>query len=172
MPVNKMFFFAALGFLCVQRLAELLIARANEKWLRQRDAREFGEAHYRWIVLLHIGFIASLIVEGWWRGPKLIAGWPIVLAMLGSLQILRYWCIFSLGRFWNTKIFVIPGEEKIRTGPYRWLRHPNYLVVVLEILFWPLLFSCWITLLWAGAANALALSIRIRQENAALAHLA
>jgi methyltransferase len=170
--VNKTFFVATLSLLCGQRLVELIVARANEKWLRRQQAREFGAAHYRWIVLLHAGFIASLIVEGWWRGPRLLAAWPVVLTALGCLQILRYWCIMTLGRFWNTKILVIPGSKKISAGPYRLLRHPNYVVVVLEIFLWPLLFSCWLTLAWASLANALALSVRIREENAALAHLA
>jgi methyltransferase len=166
--MNKTFFIAALGFLCCQRLVELLVARANENWMRQQEAREFGAAHYRWIVLLHLGFLGSLALEGWQRGPALINGWPLVVAALGALQVLRYWCIVTLGKFWNTRILIIPGAKRIRRGPYRLLRHPNYLVVVLEIFFWPLLFCCWYTLLWAGLANALLLSNRIRQENTAL----
>jgi len=169
--MNKTFFIAALSFLCCQRLVELLVARANENWMRQQQAREFGAAHYRWIVLLHIGLLGSLALEGWQRGPALINGWPVVVAALGALQILRYWCIIALGKFWNTRILIIPGAKRIRRGPYRLVPHPNYVVVVLEIFFWPLLFSCWYTLLWAGLTNALLLSIRIRQENVALAQL-
>ncbi|MDZ7343649.1 MAG: hypothetical protein ONA90_03950 [candidate division KSB1 bacterium] len=101
----------------------------------------------------------------------LIRAWPIVIGLIGILQLLRYWCIISLGRFWNTKILVIPGTKKISVGPYRRLRHPNYLIVTCELLLWPLLFSCWYTMGWVGLANGLALRTRIRQENEALSYL-
>lgn len=169
--LNKTIFIAAIFFLCCQRIAELFVARANEKWMRRNHAQEFGGDNYRWIVLLHVGFILSLIVEGWLTGPAMIGGWQIVAALLGILQVFRYWCIVSLGKFWNTKILVIPGRRLVRTGPYRLFRHPNYGVVVLELLLWPLLFSCWLTLFWAGLANVLALRIRIRQEEQALSLL-
>ncbi|MGH7595269.1 MAG: isoprenylcysteine carboxyl methyltransferase family protein [bacterium] len=169
--MNKTIFIIAISFLCCQRIAELLVARANEKWMRQNRAEEFGREQYRWIVLLHGGFILSLIVEGWIAGPSMIAGWQIVAVLLGILQVLRYWCIISLGKFWNTKILVIPGKKMVRNGPYRIFRHPNYGVVILELLLWPLLFSCWLTLFWVGLANGLALRIRIRQEERALSLL-
>jgi len=169
--LNKTVFVIAIAFLCCQRIAELLVARANEKWMRQNRAQEFGREQYRWIVLLHGGFILSLIVEGWMSGPSMIGGWPIVAVLLGILQVLRYWCIISLGKFWNTKILVIPGMRLVRNGPYRLFRHPNYGVVVLELFLWPLLFSCWVTLFWVGLANGLALRIRIRQEERALSLL-
>lgn len=169
--MNKVFFFTALSILCSQRVLELFLARSNERWMRQNQAIEFGRQHYPWIVILHVSFILSLGLEGWIRGPQLIHGWLIIIILIGYLQVLRYWCIISLGRFWNTKILTIPGVEKKRIGPYRLMRHPNYLIVVLEIFFWPLLFSCWLTLIWAGLANALVLSVRIREENKALARL-
>jgi methyltransferase len=171
MYVNKAVFFITIAILCCQRVFELFLARSNEKWMRRNNAIEFGSQHYPWIVILHVGFILSLSIEGWLREPQLILGWPVVILLIGALQILRYWCIVSLGKFWNTKILVIPGLEKVRVGPYRLMPHPNYVVVILEFLFWPLLFSCWLTMIWAGVANALTLTVRIREENKALAHL-
>jgi methyltransferase len=170
--MNEVIFILTVFFLCCQRIFELWLARDNEKWMRQNQAIEFGREYYAWIVALHAGFILSLTLEGWLRGPQLISSWPTVITLLGLLQLLRYWCIISLGKFWNTKILIIPGAKRINAGPYRWVRHPNYIVVVLELLLWPLLFSCWITLLWTGLANGLVLRMRLRQENEALSQLA
>jgi methyltransferase len=84
------------------------------------------------------------------------------------VQPLRYWAIFSLGERWNTKILVLPGEKSVRRGPYRYLDHPNYVVVVVEILTFPLIFGAWITALVFTVLNAAVLSVRIREENRAL----
>ena len=88
------------------------------------------------------------------------------------MQPLRYWAILSLGENWNTRILVVPGAKLVRRGPYRYLRHPNYIVVVVEILSFPLIFGAWITALVFSVLNAILLSARIRDENRALAELA
>jgi methyltransferase len=154
--------------LALQRLLELGWARRNERWLRAQGALEFGASHYRYIVGLHAGFFISLALEGFYRGPQLHARWPIIVGLLLMAQILRYWCLSSLGRFWNTKIFVIPGAGLIQAGPYRWLKHPNYGVVIAEIFLVPLLFHAWWTLLAASLINLIVLRIRITEEEKAL----
>jgi len=95
----------------------------------------------------------------------------VPLALFLLVQPLRYWVIFSLGESWNTKILVMPGAKPIRRGPYRYLNHPNYVVVVVEILAFPLIFGAWVTALVFTALNAVLLFVRIREENRALAEL-
>ena len=98
--------------------------------------------------------------------------WPVLLVLFLLVQPLRYWALFSLGENWNTKILVVPGAKPIRRGPYRYLSHPNYVVVVVEILVFPLIFGAWITALVFTALNAAVLYVRIREENRALAEIA
>lgn len=156
-------------FLALQRLAELWWARRNERWLRTHGAMEFGASHYRFIVALHTGFFISLGIEGFARGPQLHPQWPVILVLLLAAQLARYWCLLSLGKFWNTKILVIPGAGLIRRGPYRWFKHPNYGVVIAEIFLLPFLFQAWWTLLTASLLNLLLLRVRIVAEEKALA---
>jgi methyltransferase len=111
-------------------------------------------------------------VEGALRGPDFPAFWPVPLALFLLVQPLRYWAIFSLGETWNTRILVIPGAKLVRRGPYRFLRHPNYVVVVVEVLAFPLIFGAWITALVFSILNAILLYVRIKEENRALAELA
>jgi methyltransferase len=155
----------------VQRLFELVLARRNERKVRARGAVEWGRGHYPFIAALHILWLISTLVEGLLRGPDFPAYWPVPLAMFLLVQPLRYWAIFSLGESWNTRILVVPGAKAVGRGPYRYLKHPNYMVVVVEILAFPLIFGAWITALVFTALNAAVLSVRIREENRALAEL-
>ncbi|MDZ7269392.1 MAG: isoprenylcysteine carboxyl methyltransferase [candidate division KSB1 bacterium] len=163
------FLLAVLAVLVVQRLLELWHARRNEQWLRQHGAVELGADHYGFIVALHTAFLPGLAVEGFLRGPQLHPYWPVILALLLTAQALRYWCLATLGRFWNTKILVIPAAPLIKRGPYRWCKHPNYGVVIAEIFFIPLLFQAWWTLITASLINLALLRVRIAVENKALA---
>ncbi len=158
----------AAALVAVQRLFELVLARRNERRARTRGAVERGQRHYLLIVALHSLWLISTLIEGLLRGPELPAFWPVPLALFLLVQPLRYWAIFSLGERWNTKILVLPGEKPVRRGPYRYLDHPNYVVVVVEILTLPLIFGAWITALVFTVLNAAILSIRIREENRAL----
>jgi methyltransferase len=106
------------------------------------------------------------------RGPEFPAYWPMPLTLFLLVQPLRYWAILSLGENWNTRILVVPGAKPVRRGPYRYLKHPNYVVVVVEILTFPLIFGAWITALVFSALNAALLSVRIREEDRALRELA
>lgn len=153
-----------LALVTIERLAELWLARRNTAALLSRGAVEVGAAHYPLIVLLHALWLAGLWVLAWSR--------PISVLWLGvflALQLLRGWVLMTLGRRWTTRIIVLPGAPLVAGGPYRYLSHPNYLVVVGEIAVLPLCFGLpWYALAFS-AANAVVLTIRIRAENAALA---
>ena len=128
-----------------------------------------GAAHYPWMVLLHTSFLFSCVVEVWALDrplrPQLAVGMLIVL--VGSMG-LRYWVIVALGRRWTTRVFCLPGEPLITSGPYRFLRHPNYLAVVMEIVALPMIHGAWLTAIVFSIANAWLLSHRIREEEEGL----
>lgn len=162
----------AVSLVAAQRLLELAVARRNERKARAKGAVERGRGHYPFMVALHSMWLVSTLVEGVLRGPELPPYWPVPLALFLLAQPLRYWAIFSLGESWNTKILVVPGTKPVRHGPYKYLDHPNYVVVVVEVLTFPLIFGAWVTALVFTALNAALLSVRIREENRALAELA
>lgn len=155
-----------------QRLFELRLSRRNEKRLRARGAIERGRGHYPFMVAVHVLWLVSTLVEGLLRGPALPVYWPVPLALFLLVQPLRYWAVFSLGDNWNTKVLVVPGAKPVRSGPYRYLDHPNYVVVVVEILTFPLIFGAWLTALVFTVLNASVLRVRIKEENRALRELA
>ncbi|MEQ8146118.1 isoprenylcysteine carboxylmethyltransferase family protein [Streptomyces sp. OP7] len=153
----------------VERLAELVVARRNAAWTRARAGVEHGRGHYPVMVVLHTGLLAGCLLEPLLTDrPFLPAlGWPaLALALLA--QALRWWCITSLGPYWNTRVIVVPGARLVGRGPYRFLRHPNYVAVVVEGVALPLVHSAWITATLFTLANAVLLTVRIRCENAAL----
>jgi methyltransferase len=153
-----------LALITAERLAELWLARRNTAALIAAGAHEAAPGHYRLIVLLHAAWLAGL----WW----LARDHPLQYAWLGvflALQGLRVWTLASLGRRWTTRIIVVPGERLVASGPYRFVRHPNYLVVVGEIACLPLALRAPLFALVFSVANAALLWIRIRAENAALA---
>jgi methyltransferase len=162
----------AVGLVAGQRLLELRLSRRHERILRARGAVERGGGHYPLMVGLHVMWLLSTLVEGILRGPGLPAYWPIPLALFLLVQPLRYWAIFSLGEYWNTRVLIVPGTRLVRRGPYRYLRHPNYVVVFVEIATFPLIFGAWVTALIFSILNAALLYVRIREENRALAELA
>ena len=159
---------ACVALVGLQRLLELRYSRRNERRLRARGAVERGAGHYPAMVAIHTLWLLSTLVEGLLRGPEPPVWWPAPLAVFLLVQPLRYWAILSLGTSWNTKILVVPGAKPVRSGPYRYLNHPNYVVVVVEILTFPLIFGAWITALVFTVLNAAILSVRIREENRAL----
>ncbi len=159
------------ALVAAQRLFELVLARGNERRARARGAVERGRGHYPFIVVLHVSWLVSTLVEGILRGPDLPAYWPVPLALFLLVQPLRYWAVFSLGERWNTKILIVPGEKPVSRGPYKYLDHPNYVVVAVEILAFPLIFGAWVTALVFTVLNAAILSVRIREENRALKEL-
>ncbi|MFF0809475.1 isoprenylcysteine carboxyl methyltransferase family protein [Streptomyces albogriseolus] len=153
----------------VERLAELVVARRNAAWTRARDGVEHGRGHYPVMVVLHTGLLAGCLLEPLLADrPFLPAlGWPaLALALLA--QALRWWCITTLGPYWNTRVIVVPGARLVGDGPYRLLRHPNYAAVVVEGAALPLVHSAWITATVFTLADAVLLTVRVRCENAAL----
>lgn len=152
-----------------QRLFELYIAKRNRKIVIKLGAQEYGASHYRWFFVLHIGWMLGWILECYVIGWTLNRYWYIWTTLLVLAQILRYWCIISLGYNWNTRILVIPGSKPICDGPYRFFKHPNYMAVMLEILSVPLLCNAIFTALLASLCNAFLLKcVRIPEEEKAL----
>ncbi|MCS0505089.1 isoprenylcysteine carboxyl methyltransferase family protein [Ancylobacter mangrovi] len=152
-----------LGFVTLQRLGELVLSNRNTARLLARGGHEVGRGHYPFMVALHALWLAGL----WWLAP----GRPvsvILLVVYGLLQVMRVWVIASLGRRWTTRIIVLPQAPLLRRGPYRFLAHPNYVVVAAEIAMLPLIFGLTGYAVLFSAANALILWVRIRTENAAL----
>ena len=155
---------AVLGFVTVERVAELFLAKRNTARLLRSGAKEIAPAHYPLIVGLHLAWLGGL----WWLAWNLPIHW-VWLALFAILQVLRVWVLATLGDRWTTRIVVLPGAPLIESGPYRYFRHPNYAVVVGEIAVLPLVFG----LIWYALAfsllNAVVLSVRIAAENTALA---
>ena len=148
-----------------QRLAELVYGQANAARLLEAGGHEVGRGHYPLLVLAHAGWLAAL----WFLVPAEAAVNWWLIGFYGLLQGLRVWIIASLGRYWTTRIVTLPGAALVRGGPYRYLRHPNYLVVTIEIALLPLAFGAWEIAAWFSALNAMLLAWRLRIENAALA---
>jgi methyltransferase len=156
------------GF-AAERLVELALSTRNARRARARGAVESGRGHYPVMVAFHALFLASCAAEALAAPappPRTIA-LPALLAALGA-QALRWWSVASLGDRWNTRILVRPGDAPVRRGPYRLLRHPNYLAVVVELAALPLAYGGWRTALLFGAGNAALLAVRIRAEERAL----
>ncbi len=159
------------GFLIchvVQRLSELYISSRNTRALLARGAVEHGQRHYPWIVVMHVLFPIALTAEVLLlrTGPGALG--LLWLALWLAAQLLRWSTMQALGERWTTRVLVLPGVPLVTSGPYRWLRHPNYVAVVIELLAAPLMFGAWRTALLFSAANALALTVRIRCEERAL----
>jgi methyltransferase len=161
-------FLVFFSIVILQRLIELLIARKNEKWMKAQGAMEFGRNHYQYMVCMHIIFFTSLCIEKIALNREISSLWPFLLVFFLLVQGIRIWVITSLGRFWNTKIIVLPNSEVVRKGPYRLIKHPNYLVVSVELIVLPLLFKAYATAILFTLLNMVILSIRIPQEEKAL----
>ncbi len=149
----------------LQRLAELGYARRNARRLLAAGGVEHGAGHYPLFVALHGAWLAALFVMVPAEAP---ADWGL-LGLYGLLQLGRLWVIASLGRRWTTRVIVVPGAPLVTRGPYRFLRHPNYLIVALEIPVLPLAFGAWQIALGFGLANLALLAWRFRIEERALA---
>lgn len=141
----ELFFWILVGFVLIQRLIELRIAKRNTTKSLAQGGREYGAGHYPWIVILHLLWYAAWILEVVIRGPQLNAFWPLWLVIFLAALAVRYWVITTLGPAWSMRIVVIPGAKRIQSGPYRYLNHPNYLVVAVELFVIPMIFNAWLT---------------------------
>ncbi|MDP4083503.1 MAG: isoprenylcysteine carboxylmethyltransferase family protein [Bacillota bacterium] len=162
------FFLVFISCITFQRMIELIIASHNEKWMKNQGAIEFGKQHYHYIVSMHLLFFISFIGEKVIFNHGLTAWWPIFLIIFLMTQMMRIWALHSLGRYWNTKIIVLPNTNVVRNGPYRFIKHPNYLIVSMEIILIPLFFKAYITATLFTLLNIWILSIRIPEEENAL----
>jgi methyltransferase len=154
---------AVLGFVTLQRITELVLSQHNMKKLLARGAYEVAPEHYPFLVLVHASWLAAL----WFLGP----GPPIQLiplAIFFLLQLARVWVIATLGERWTTRIIVLPGAPLVTSGPYRWVNHPNYLIVIGEFAILPLVFGLPMVAIAFSFLNAAILFVRIRAENRAL----
>jgi methyltransferase len=152
-----------LALVTLQRLGELWLSRRNTRRLLAHGAREVGAAHYPLIVAVHAAWLAAL----WWLAPaRPVDGFWLGMYVL--LAIARIWVLAALGRRWTTRIIVLPGAPLVRRGPYRFVDHPNYVVVVGEIAVLPLVFGLWQVALAFTVLNAAVLTVRIREENRVL----
>ncbi len=159
-------FLLFISFIILLRIVELLYSKSNEKWLLQNDAIEYGKEHYPFIVALHVLFILSLIIEYALHQPIYFNFFLLVIYFF--LLAFKIWIILSLGKFWNTRIYRITGVHLIRKGPYKYFKHPNYVVVIAEIVVIPLIFNLYYTAAIFTLLNAIMLFVRIKEENKAL----
>ncbi|HVS93010.1 MAG TPA: isoprenylcysteine carboxylmethyltransferase family protein [Mucilaginibacter sp.] len=146
------------------RLTELYISSRNEKWLLSNGAIEYGRGHYPFVIALHTGFIISMVAEYYSSGQSHQINY-VFLAFLIVLLLFKWWILASLGRYWNTRVYRIPGSEPVKRGPYRFIKHPNYVDVVGEIAIIPLVFHLYYTAIIFSILNVFMLTVRIRVEN-------
>jgi methyltransferase len=152
-----------LALVTLQRIGELWLSNRNTKRLLACGAHEVGARHYPLIVAVHVLWLAAL----WWFAPERAVD-RFWLAVFVLLQLARIWVRATLGSRWTTRIIILPGAPLVRAGPYRWVDHPNYMIVIGEIAALPLVFGLWAVALIFSLLNAAVLTIRIREENRAL----
>lgn len=158
-----------IGLVVAERLVELIVTQRNRRWALAQGGVEVGEDHYRWMVVVHTLFLIACPAEVWLLDRPLVPWLAVsMLALLLATMGLRYWAISTLGRRWTTRVVCVPGLPVVTGGPYRFVRHPNYLAVVLEILALPLVHTAWCTALVFSVANVFVLRTRIRVEEEAL----
>ena len=162
-------FLVLVALVALQRLAELALSRAHVRRMKARGGREVAAAHYPFMVALHAAFLVAaplevLLLERPFRPVLALAAIGVLLAA----EALRVWTLSTLGDRWSTRVIVVPGEPAVTGGPFRFLRHPNYLVVALEIAALPLVHSAWLTAIAFSALNAALMAVRIPAEERAL----
>ena len=156
----------------VERLVELRVGKRNLEWSLKNGGVEHGKGHWPFMVTLHTGFLAGCVVEAFWSPWPVPFAFSIAMVILAfACQGLRWWCIRTLGQRWNPRVVVVPGGERITSGPYRFISHPNYVAVAVEGAVLPLVFGCWRTALVFTILNAGLMVVRIRCENEALSEL-
>ena len=162
-------FTVLVALVALERLAELVVSTRNARWSLEQGGRESGQGHYPVMVVLHTGLLAAMLVEAFVRRPDVpgALAWSM-LALVVAAQALRWWCIATLGRRWNTRVIVVPGLPLVSSGPYRFFSHPNYVAVVVEGVALPLVHASWMTALGFTVLNAVLLRTRIRVEDRAL----
>lgn len=169
---SQWWFTVLVGLVVLERVAELVISTRHARLALERGGREHGRGHYPPMVVLHSALLVGALAEVWLLDRPFVPalGWAMVVVVVLA-QGLRWWCIVALGRAWNTRVIVVPGEQRVRSGPYRFLPHPNYVAVVLEGIALPLAHGAWVTAVVFTVLNAWLLTVRIRTEDRALRQL-
>ncbi|HTW87717.1 MAG TPA: isoprenylcysteine carboxylmethyltransferase family protein [Candidatus Binataceae bacterium] len=169
MVIGERAYLAILAFVAAERVVELFISRRHAAHAFAHGGFESGQAHYRAMVALHAALLVACAVESLIcirRIPAALSTGALIVA--ASAQMLRYWAVWTLGERWSTRIIVIPGALPVTSGPYRFMRHPNYLAVVLEVAALPLIRANWYTAIGFSIANAIVLAVRIPAEERAM----
>ena len=163
-------YYALLVVITFERLAELVVSQRHATDLLRRGGVEYGRGHFPVMVALHVGLLAGCVIEPLALHRTFIPAlaWPMLVIVVAA-NSLRWWCIATLGPRWTARVIVIPGLPLVRSGPYRWFAHPNYVAVVAEGAALPLVGSAWITACTFTVANAALLTVRLRCETRALA---
>ena len=165
-------FLLLVALTAAERLVELRVGIQNRQWSLQNGGIEFGQGHWPWMVVLHTLFLLSMVGEALLFPTAIEPNWALLmLAIALSAQALRWWCIRTLGSHWNPRVIIVPGYTRITTGPYRWLKHPNYIAVAVEGVALPMVLFCWRTAISFTLANAILMRVRIGCENDALQQL-
>ncbi len=159
-----------LGLIGLQRLLELRRSALNRQSLLAQGAQEVGQGHYPWMVAMHSAFLPACALEAWALSREWTSWGFLFCGILLLATGLRWWAITTLGERWTTRVMILSGSKRIRRGPYRYLNHPNYLAVILEMLAVPMILSNYWTASIFSALNAAVLGVRIRGENHALNH--
>lgn len=168
--VSLWLYTALIALVAIERLVELRLSVKNAKWAFERGGKEFGQGHYPFMTVFHTAFLVACVAEPWLLHREFpgVVGFVALGLALGA-QALRYWAITTLGPRWNTRVIVLPqGTPLVSGGPYRFVRHPNYVAVCLELLALPVVHGAWVTALVFTVGNALLLRVRIRVEETAL----
>jgi len=167
---SQWWYLALVALVVLVRLVELGVAKRHLRWARAHGGVEYGASHYPVMVALHVALFLGCVLEVVLADPPFLPwlGWPMLAVLVGA-HALRWWCIRTLGTQWNTRVVIVPGLALKTGGPYRWLRHPNYVAVVAEGVALPLVHTNWVTATAFTLANLVLLRVRIRVEEAALA---
>ncbi len=169
MVIGERAYLAILAFVAAERMAELFISRRHAARALAHGGLESGQAHYQAMVILHAAFLVACAVESLMVTRVIPAALSAgALAVAAGAQVLRYWAVWTLGERWNTRIIVMPDAPPVTGGPYRFMRHPNYLAVMLEVAALPLIRANWYTAVGFSIANAMILAVRIPAEERAL----
>lgn len=163
-----MLFVIIISLVILQRITEVVIAKRNEKKMLSQGAYEVGKSHYPYMIALHVSFFVCLIMEVLFFHRGISPLFPLFFLIFLFVQAFRIWCLSTLGPFWNTKIIILPNANVVRKGPYLYLKHPNYVVVCMEIVLLPLMFQAYFTALSYTLLNLAMLSVRIPLEEKAL----
>ena len=169
MVSSQALYAALIGAIYAERLLEVIVSERNARRLLAAGGVEAGRRHYPAMVAFHALFPAACAAEALWLrrafpGPL---GWT-ALALVSAAQGLRWWCVAALGERWTVRVIVVPGAPPITDGPYRRLRHPNYLAVLVEVVALPLVHGAWLAAIVASIGNAALLGVRVRCEERAL----